>query len=279
MSHEEGKVLVPIINFDSSKNLIQLDETLSIRRINQDELKLINEKVLDYFSVLKHELLITKFVVEKKITNAESLNGFMEFTRWQQDSPNIQKIALTLRLLGITNFGLPTAIFISPSSFYLNNPALNADLSSTFETKVYLSDQVINDFIQLWQRVKAVEKEKQYLEFALSQFNKSFIEDSIEAILLDYVTGFESIVFHNEKRAPNPYGLAIGIAIGMLIARDEKERVEIKKILNEAYELRNTVVHGHLRKEELTVNDESVLFFYGKVQSYLKRALRKLLEE
>jgi hypothetical protein len=65
-------------------------------------------------------------------------------------------------------------------------------------------------------------------------------------MLIDYITTFESIAFRRCRRAPSPYRRAIGIAISMLIGANEKERSEIEKTLEGAYEMRNNLSYGHL---------------------------------
>lgn len=275
MNEKEGIVLVPLVNLEISENLIKLDDTLSIRHIEPQELEDLLKKSLDYYPIMRQALMDTKFVIEKKIANTHVLRAILMLRIWDENSIHIQKIALTLRLLGISDFKVPTAFSILHNSFHISN---QTPQPSHFKAPSYLSKQLIAEFIELWCKVSSLDNED-YLEFPLSQFNRSFTEGSIEAALIDCVTSFESIVFHSEKSTPRPIGPVIGIAIGMLIGANAEERKEIRKTLVEAYETRNTIVHGHLNKGEMDYTDEKTLAFYDKVIEYLRRSLRKLVEE
>jgi hypothetical protein len=97
---------------------------------------------------------------------------------------------------------------------------------------------------------------------------------------MDYMTAFESIVFGRGNRAPFPYGRAIGIAIGMLIGENEKERTKIEDVLNKAYEMRNTIAHGHLRRGQIEpYADPKTSDLFTSIENYLRRSLQRLLEE
>jgi hypothetical protein len=272
MDNNKGRVVLPIVNFDCQEDIIKLDDTLSIKRIDKETLILLGNPFLERIRGLFTQ---NQFFIEKIIENPGSLQAFTEISDWLENSPNIQRIASALRLIGVGDFSIPTALLFS-NSIYVDN---NIIIPSFFEKRSALPKQEIAVFIQLWNRLNTIENDKPYLKFSLFQFNKSFTENSLEFSWIDCVTSFESIVFHNMKNTPRPIGPVIGIAIGMLIGKDEGERSEIKKILTHAYETRNTIVHGHLRKEDIDYNDEKEFLFYFKVRDYLRRVLRKLLEE
>lgn len=124
-----------------------------------------------------------------------------------------------------------------------------------------------------------MEEKKSYLSFPLDQFTKAFEENYPEDIIVDFMTAFESLVFHRVKETTKPYGRVIGIAIGMLLGKNEKERTEIEKNLEAAYEMRNAVVHGHLRKKLRKYDDEHGTQLLFKVENYLRCSLRRFLEE
>jgi hypothetical protein len=99
----------------------------------------------------------------------------------------------------------------------------------------------------------------------------------VEEQLVYYIMAFESRVFGRQKKDAKPYGIAIGIAIAMLIGKDEKERTRIENDLTEAYELRNKIVHGHLREQ---LNPEKKMIeLFDRVEDYLRRSLRKFVKE
>lgn len=171
---------------------------------------------------------------------------------------------------------MPTSFYVSAVSLYISNPYPKRNTS--VGSYHILPKEQIGEFKALWKALKKADKKKAHLLFALSQFNRSF-EDSSEEEFIDYVTAFESIVFGRGTNAPSPYGRAIGIAIGMLIGKNEKERTLIEQKLNEAYEIRNKIAHGHLRHKLDSVNDEELLTLLAFTKECLIQSLQKLLKE
>jgi hypothetical protein len=274
MNNETGNItiIVPMLNFDCENDKIKLNETLMIRRFSSFELESLMKHTPEYYNYLKNTVGNAKFVVEKRI-NLEKTKSY-----WLSDiSHDTEKIGMGLRLLGLGPVKMPIAFRLTEDSLYVED--FLPKLKYFFEDRQYvLSKQQILEFKIIWKALRKVEKKKPHLEFALSQFNKSF-EDSNEETFIDYVTAFESIVFGRGKNAPYPYGRSIGIAIGMLIGKNEKERTDIERMLNDAYEVRNKVVHGHLRHKLENQNDDAISKLLDYTQECLIKSLRKLLEE
>lgn len=193
-------------------------------------------------------------------------------------------VMLSLRLLGIENIWTPFAFTVgttldSVETYNLAQGFYRISIGrySGGEYSVLDSDQV-DTFKKLWKTLQKVDEDKPYLEYALSQFDRSFDEDSEEIKLIDYITALESIVFGRVKNAPSPFGRVIGIAIGMLTGKTEKQRTEIEQKLNKAYEIRNQVVHGHLH-QKIGKDDKHFSDTVSFVEKCLKKSLIKLLEE
>lgn len=85
---------------------------------------------------------------------------------------------------------------------------------------------------------------------ALIQFSKAFKERLFKAVyedvIVDYLTAPESLVFYREKKTIEQAGRVIGLAMGMLLGDNQKERNAIKETLVRAYDLRNVKVHGNI---------------------------------
>jgi len=122
-----------------------------------------------------------------------------------------------------------------------------------------------------------VASEKQPLIFPLSHYNHAFYRDTDEEVLLDHLIAFESLIFGGEKSSIEPAGKVIGIAIGMLLGTDKKQRDQIKSILVNAYKIRNTYVHGNLDK--FTDYKEIISEITVCIEDYLRNALRRFVEE
>jgi hypothetical protein len=273
MSEEDSGIviLVPILNFDCDEDIVKLDKTLSIRRVRTGEI----ETMLEQFpnsKMLKSALGDTKFVIEERCSSEETPSTYFR----SKDDKSLVPIVTSLRLLEIGETPMLTSFYVSADSLYISDPYPKR--VTTLNNYHILSKEKIEDFKALWKAQKNADKKKPHLLFALSQFNKSF-EDSSEEEFIDYITAFESIVFGRGTNPPSPYGRAIGIAIGMLIGKNEKERTSIEQKLNEAYEIRNKVAHGHLRHKLDSVNDEKLLTLLAFTKECLIQTLQKLLKE
>jgi hypothetical protein len=263
-------VLVPILNLDCGEDLVKLDSTLSIRRTYPGEIENIIKQFPDY-QMLKSALGDTKCVIEKRGSSEEI--SYMYFSPRTADA---ERIKTAFRLLNIDKTSMPTSFYLSTDSVYISNPCPMRNIS--LDDYNVLSKEQIGAFRTLWKALKNADKKKPHLVFALSQFNRSF-EDSNEEQFIDYITAFESIVFGRGTSSPSPYGRAIGIAIGMLIGKNEKERIKIEQKLNDAYEIRNKVVHGHLRHKLDDADAEALLDLLNFTKNCLIVSLRKLLNE
>lgn len=263
-------VLVPILNFDCTKDRIDLGKGLSIRRTYFDEIENLIKQLPNPI-VLKSMLGDTKFVIEKRATSDEISPMW-----FSPANVTAEKITLTFRLLNFDDMPMPTAFYLTADSTYISNP--HPKRNTIVGNYQILYNNQINEFKNLWKALNKIETRKPHLVFPLAQFDKSF-NASLEETFIDYMTAFESIVFARGKNAPYPYGRVIGIAIGMLIGKDAKERTTIEQKLNAAYEVRNKVVHGHLRHKMEGNSYEATSNLLASTRAYLIRSLRKLIDE
>ena len=278
MTDKEGLVIVPISNFHSNTEIIKLNDSLCIRRTRAFELEELMKRSVDYYVNLKQALTDVEFVIEKKVISRGGKKlDWVDWFSWRENSTNMQNIVLTLRLLKEGYIDLKTAFFVSSNSFYISN---TAPLYYDYEEPFVLSTENSEDVVRLWNKLQNVEKENLSLKFSLDQFSKSFNEQYAENGIVDLMTAFESVVFSKEKNAPRPYGKVIGIAIGMLLGRSRTERGKIRDELEDAYSLRNKIVHGHLRDID-TIDTVYVIdeVWASKIREYLRRTLKILLEE
>ena len=271
MSKETNNVvvLVPILNFDCDEDLVKLDHTLSIRRTSPDEIKDMIKQFPNY--PLLSAVGDAKYVIEKEGISTEIRKEY-----FSERTADAEKTTLAFRLLSIDKTWMPTAFYVSADSLYVSNPFTNR--ITVDDVCSILHREQIEEFQTIWNALNIADKKKPYLVFALSQFTRSF-EDSTEEQFVDYITAFESIVFGRGTNAPSPYGRAIGIAVGMLIGKKEKERKSIEQRLNEAYEIRNKVVHGHLHHKLGDPDDEKLLKLATFTKDCLVKCLKKLLTE
>jgi len=264
--------IVPLANFGSKVDLIRLDNTSCLRRIDDGELRKLKERVSVYLPNLENALFNVTYVIEKKLASAKA------FRLWNEGSPNVRNIILALRLLNPDAVGTPTSFLLSNdnASFSVNNTSPFPVLA---EKEYFLKGEEIACFELLWKKLKQVEKDKPYLTFPLFQFDRAvgaiiYDADSLDS-LVDCLTGLESLVFYKEGRTIEPAGRVIGIVIGMLLANNQSERTRIKETIAKAYEMRNAKVHGNVEKLE-AYDEEDVNETYREVEDYLRHSLKNL---
>lgn len=276
MSEKEDSVaIIPLANFDSDVGFISLEDGLCLRRIDGNEIERLVKPALGYETTLKGALLDIEFVVEKRFAKKA------DFIKWTEKSQNVVNIILALQLLKPGVIFAPTAFFVGSKkkSYGVTN---THPVTGALPEYFFLRQKEIVEFVELWKKLKQLENEKPYLIFALKQFYEPFY--ILEDQLVNYMMAFESLVFGRGKslpkkygRTPNPYGRAIGIAISMLLGKSEEERTEIERDLAVAYELRNKIVHGHLKMSKN--HEKRMRKLFDKVEDYLRRSLRKFVEE
>ncbi len=257
---EERKSIVPLVNFSSDVNSVRLNNRLSLRRIDLDELEFLTGLASGYQDTLKDALLDVEYVIEKRIPTEESEPSLRD---WNEKSRHVQAIVLALRLLDVGDVSAPTAFKVDSCSFAISETSPPPSFSSN---SYFLTKAQIKDFKALWKKVQKVKQAKPYLDFPLIQFTKAYDEKSPEDAILDYMIAFESLVFHGERKTFEG-GKVIGISIGMLIGNNQKERTEIKKKLVRAYEVRNANKSSwqHRKTQETWERCRKTLFGYRRL--------------
>jgi hypothetical protein len=148
------------------------------------------------------------------------------------------------------------------------------------ENPYFLKKEETVSFKRLWKAIQKIEDDKAYLTFPLEQFTKAFEKRAAgfdSEATVDYAIALESLVFHKEERSIEPAGKVIGIAVGMLLGSNEKERIEIKRSLERAYKIRNALVHGNLKK--IHKYESELIKVSTRIENYLRNSLRLLVEE
>lgn len=269
---EITKLIVLLNNFDSDVEFLKMDNRTDLRRTSEKELKKLRKLALQNHSRIGFFTPKVKYVIETRIREDELSPEQLE--DWQY----IHEIILALRLL---HEGDVNAI----CSFWLEGDRITGlsypELSQLFDENPYfLKKEETASFKRLWKAIQKIEDDKAYLTFPLEQFTKAFEKRAVgfdSEASVDYAIALESLVFHKEERSIEPAGKVIGIAIGMLLGNNEKERIEIKRSLEKAYKIRNALVHGNLKK--IHKYESELIKVSTKIENYLRNSLRLLIEE
>jgi len=273
MSKNKNDVpLVPLVNFDSDAEIVRFNDETILRRIDSAELQRLKKAFPPYQSFLLRALHNVKYALE---LNAEMIVEGKAIPVFDINMPDVRETILSFRLLKTGDVTASCAFLLKQ-----NQVAGLSESSLSFfpfsKNLYYLKKEEIPELKRIWEKVKNVKIEKPHLQFPLFRFNKTFESKAFENAIVEHIITFESLVFHEEEKSIEPAGKVVGIAIGMLIGNNEQERATIKKKLIKAYQVRNALVHGNLKKIKKYQNDFKVS---TEIEDYLRRALRKLVDE
>ena len=271
---EITKLIVLLNNFNSDVGFLKMNNRTDLRRTSEKEMRKLMKSAISTFSPKGFFTPKVKYVIETRIREDEFSADHLEFERWKY----IREIILALRLL---HEGDVNAI----CSFWLEENKVTGfsypERSQLFDENPYfLKREETKSFKRLWKAIQKIEGDIAYLTFPLEQFTKGFEKRAAgfdNEACVDYAIGLESLVFHKEERAIEPAGKVIGIAIGMLLGNNEKERIEIKNSLEKAYKIRNALVHGNLK--EIHRYESELIKVSTEMENYLRNSLSLLIEE
>ena len=258
-------VIVPLNHFDSDVESLELDKGICLRRILNDEPQKLREAFPGNRDILRFALTNTKHVLEMSA-----------YAPINDRFAAVKRAILALKLLkpGDVTTSWEFSLDKNGGVNSMSMPSLVVQSSNPY----FLKKGETEDFIELWRKLRDIEKEKPYLSYPLYQFTKVFEEKSSEDKIVEYMTLSESLVFYGEE-TPEPAGKVIGIAIGMLIGRNQEERDRIKATFTSSYTARNLRVHGNTKKFESFRKKHDIGKLSLSVEECIRRVLRKLIEE
>lgn len=258
---KESVAIIPLHFFDSDVELLRLNERVSLRTIGGKELQALIKRTRKGFGkTLKMSLFDTKYVIENRTFFSRNL--------WA----HVDDVVLALRLLTTGDVKVSTAFFAEGEGTVIGHrPGL------FHRTSYFLKKEEQESLRALWKNVQEL-RTKPYLDYPIRNFMNAYDEVPLEDKVVDLIIALESLVFYQEKSAIQSAGKVIGIAIGIMLGRDQEERSAIKNALIDAYNIRNARVHGNA--EELKKRGiKEMERLSNEIEDYLRRALRKFVEE
>ncbi|MCW4051213.1 MAG: HEPN domain-containing protein [Candidatus Bathyarchaeota archaeon] len=237
-------VVCPLYNFRADVDVIQLND-LEIRKITETEF----EKI--YFD---------DTFGSRPDLGMGSDDRFVICTEYESDKhredgidiyDNILSVITALRLFnqGNLQYGTVRNLPLSWTSMY--SPIIGGRrLPQRRGGRYDLIKEEIDPFLTFFTKFNS-STEKTYLEIAISRFNFIYDRTRNEDKIIDIMVGFESL-FVGDKERPSDRGSYVGTACSMLLGKSQSERQKIKKLLQNAFKIRNKIVHGSkYKKEEL----------------------------
>lgn len=276
MSKTKGSLAVtPLYNFDSTVESLKFDEMACLRRVSNDELDNIKKSFPNIRGVLQFALSNVRYVLEMgAIPPIEDETA----TLFDHTQPRVDNVILALRLLKPGDVGIPCRFLVDQKwqAYAHSFPTIPL---ITSPVPYFLKQEEVETLTTIWTELQDIKQTKPHLNFTLFQFTRAFDQKYPEDRIVNYITAFESVVFHNEPKSIEPAGKVIGIAIGMLLGNCQEDRDEIKKVLTKSYAVRNVRVHGNVVELNKLQRKLDINNLTSCVEDLLRRVLRKLIEE
>jgi hypothetical protein len=154
------------------------------------------------------------------------------------------------------------------------------DSFSYFPIAYQINVEEIEKIKELLETVEKTELAKTAnFRIAVERFSRSYEGRRWDDKLIDLAIAFEALFIEGNKSSNIPAGEFVGIGCSMLIGTNVKERKKIKAFVEQAFTIRNKVVHGSTTNESIKINDEEYLMqdFIAQFEEYFRISLRKLM--
>ena len=255
-------VLCPMISFKCDLDEIKLNSDFTIRRISEAEWNYLGEGDVYSAYILSY---LAKYAIYYKYSI------FAEIDDSKKKQKIIRKIQNLLRAFRLYKEGdlYIDSIRQKPEGYaavYLPY-LLSVKNPKPVERPYNFNEMDVDDFHVFYQRY-TTSKSLKRLSVALNRFDFYYERGRCEDELIDLMIAFESL-FSNKKAYDK--GELIGTACSMLIGTNYVDRDRISKIINEAYDLRNSIIHGD------DYNKERVKAIIKSLDPILRDSIKKLL--
>jgi hypothetical protein len=220
------------------------------------------------------------YVLEKEIAVEERLGDFILDT-------TMQNIVLAMRLLKKGYVSGNTTFYVRISEIGLiNRQPIMIEWSWQRQRKLETGggfDYILSldEFPNLKELIQKVHKadlaKRKNLDLARRRFERAYEEEDFEDQLIDIMIAFESLFLKGEK-SNVAHGKIIAVGCSCLLGKNEEQRVEIESFLDEAYRIRNCVVHGSEYGKPQVGKEYEMFEFVSRIEDYLRDSLKKLLD-
>jgi len=114
---------------------------------------------------------------------------------------------------------------------------------------------------------------------ACERFNRSCEERRYDDKIIDLAIAFEALYTGEDSSRLEYMGKFVGLGCSMLLGQNAKDRKEISRFLEKAFNIRNKIVHNNNIITMINVNGKSYVIddFITRLQEYLRDSIKKLL--
>jgi len=267
-------VFVHLEGFVSDAEVLDLGGGWSISRISPHQYnELLTDGLLeDVHHVSRHALTWQLEVSKVIVKNNEEFDCPAEYQRYQATA---REIISALRLFKVGNIGYRRILrwFIGWKS---KGRSVSKSYMKAFWGKPYsLETSELGDFRTLLDLLRKTPLDPP-LELAMKRLNDAVERQDAFDMILDYMIAFEALfLFKRDKKKP-----VLPSRVAALIHTNDVEKKVVRKDMESAYDLRNSIAHGDTKAETRKVLHEigcSKRDFAGLIGDYLRRAIKGYL--
>ena len=263
-------VFVHLEGFVSDAEEFDLGEGWSISRISPNQYsELLTDSLLEDTPLVRRYALLWQLEVSKVIMkNNEEFECPAEYQRYQTTA---REIVSALRLFKVGDIGYRRILqwFIGWKS---RGHSGSKSYMKAFWGKPYsLETSELGDLRALLDLLRRTPMDPP-LELAMKRLNDAVERQDAFDMILDYMIAFEALfIFKQDKKKP-----VLPSRVATLIHTTNVEKDAVKKDMESAYDLRNSIAHGDTKAETRKVLQEigcSKRDFTELIGEYLRRAI------
>jgi hypothetical protein len=260
-------------DFSDFSNGVQLAPNVKLRFSSKEDSEMLSFFPTSPKSVMQY--CLNKYVLECSIESEDNLKEIAETK--EKIYKRISDVITALRLLR-AGYVESNVILLVTTKNSKKQPSLRAQriipTVSLYEP-IYLRTDEISSLSRLVKKISVLDFERRKaLRIALRRFENSYYDTEDEDKLLDYVIAFEALFTKGEKIGFKRD--VISVACSMLLGKNQREREKIRGTLNDAYTIRNAIVHGADFREKLK-EGQFLHDFVAEVEDILRQSIKKLI--
>ena len=274
------RTLVPLSNFESKIEPVDLGSGMSIVPVSEEEFNQINElPSVSLFSAFSFGF--PKYGVridyERKKTTDELWRQALRKPDPVRDQ--LDKIISALRLLKDGRFGPAMICAFNLTLGVVAHSQILGDRTAVYAENPYvLEQQDIPKLHSFWQKFRHIDFDTEpIIALSMKRLNYAQERGLLEDKLIDLMIGFEALFMRQSEKHELSYHLAIRTAI--LLGSDQESKKEIFDTMRAGYELRSKIVHGEIISQvKIGTGELSVMELMSRLEKYLRASIMKFLE-
>lgn len=260
-------------DFSDFSNGVQLAPNMTLRFSSKEDSEMLSFFPTSPKSVMQY--CLNKYVIECSIESGDNLKEIAETT--EKIYKRISDVITALRLLK-AGYVESNVILLVTTKNSKKLPSLRAERMiptvSLYEP-IYLRTDEISSLSRLFKKISVLDFERRKaLRIALRRFENAYYDTEDEDKLLDYVIAFEALFTKGEKMGSKRD--VVSVACSMLLGKNQREREKIRETLNDAYTIRNAIVHGADFRAKLK-KGQFLHDFVVEVEDILRQSIRKII--